>query len=104
MERESISLEKGVAWPEPFTQNELAQSLWRRGRLIDPVKENPKTKMLKKYTKYVATAFAVASLSTFMIGCGGEVDDGGDSGTPAPTDGAGDPEDTNNAAPPPTGG
>ena len=27
--------------------------------------------MLKKYTKYVATAFAVASLSTFMIGCGG---------------------------------
>ena len=28
--------------------------------------------MLKKYTKYVATAFAVASLSTFMIGCGGD--------------------------------
>ena len=28
--------------------------------------------MLKKYTKYAATAFAVASLSTFMIGCGGE--------------------------------
>ena len=26
--------------------------------------------MLKKYTKYAATAFAVASLSTFMIGCG----------------------------------
>ena len=26
--------------------------------------------MLRKYTKYAATAFAVASLSTFMIGCG----------------------------------
>jgi hypothetical protein len=46
--------------------------LWWRGRLIDPVKENPNNKMLKKYTKYVATAFAVASLSTFMIGCGGD--------------------------------
>ena len=32
--------------------------------------------MLKKYTKYVATAFAVASLSTFMIGCGAEEDAG----------------------------
>ena len=51
--------------------------LWWRGRLIDPVKENLNTKMLKKYTKYVATAFAVASLSTFIIGCGGE-DDGGE--------------------------
>ena len=30
--------------------------------------------MLKKYTKYVATAFAVASLSTFMIGCEAEED------------------------------
>jgi hypothetical protein len=30
--------------------------------------------MLEKYTKYVATAFAVASLSTFMIGCGAEED------------------------------
>ena len=78
--------------------------LWRRGRLIDPVKENLNTKMLKKYTKYVATAFAVASLSTFMIGCGAEVDDGADTGTPAPEGGAGDPEDTNNAAPPPTEG
>jgi hypothetical protein len=28
--------------------------------------------MLKKYTKYVATAFAVASLSTFIIGCAEE--------------------------------
>ena len=46
--------------------------LWRRGRLIDPVKRILNTKMLKKYTKYVATAFAVASLSTFIIGCGGE--------------------------------
>ena len=44
--------------------------LWRRGRLIDPVKENLSTKMLKKYTKYAATALAVASLSTFIIGCG----------------------------------
>ena len=26
--------------------------------------------MLKKYTKYAATALAVASLSTFIIGCG----------------------------------
>jgi len=33
--------------------------------------------MLKKYTKYVATAFAVVSLSTFMIGCGEVEDDGG---------------------------
>lgn len=48
--------------------------LWRRGRLIDPVKENLNTKMLKKYTKYVATAFAVASLSTFIIGCGAAED------------------------------
>jgi hypothetical protein len=30
--------------------------------------------MLKKYTKYVATAFAVASLSTFIIGCGAAED------------------------------
>jgi len=104
LERESFSLEKGVAWPEPFQQNQLARSLRRRGRLIDPVKENLNTKMLKKYTKYVATAFAVASLSTFMIGCGAEVDDGADTGTPAPEDGAGDPDDTNNAAPPPTEG
>jgi len=28
--------------------------------------------MLKQYTKYAATAFAVASLSTFMIGCAEE--------------------------------
>jgi len=40
--------------------------------------------MLKKYTKYAATAFAVASLSTFMIGCGGG-DDG--SNDPAPPEG-----------------
>ena len=31
--------------------------------------------MLKKYTKYAATAFAVASLSTFMIGCADAVDE-----------------------------
>jgi hypothetical protein len=31
--------------------------------------------MLKKYTKYAATALAVASLSTFMIGCGETTDD-----------------------------
>ena len=74
--------------------------LWRRGRLIDPVKENPNTKMLKKYTKYVATAFAVASLSTFMIGCGAEEDDG----TGSPETPGGGTEDTNNAAPPPPGG
>ena len=78
LERESFSLEKGVAWPEPFQQNQFARSLRRRGRLIDPVKENLNTKMLKKYTKYVATAFAVASLSTFMIGCGGEATDESD--------------------------
>ena len=35
--------------------------------------------MLKKCTKYAATAFAVASLSTFMIGCGESTDE-----TPAP--------------------
>ena len=95
-------MEKCVAWPEFLLHNELAQSLRRRGRLIDPVKENPNTKMLKKYTKYVATAFAVASLSTFMIGCGAAEEDGGDTGTP---DGTGDEtEDTNNAAPPPPAG
>tara|TARA_B110000438_G_scaffold251191_1_gene255502 strand:- start:26 stop:223 length:198 start_codon:yes stop_codon:yes gene_type:complete len=33
--------------------------------------------MLKKYTKYAATAFAVASLSTFMIGCGGAAEEEG---------------------------
>jgi hypothetical protein len=63
----------------------VARSLRRRGRLIDPVKENPNNKMLKKYTKYAATAFAVASLSTFMIGCGGE----GETSTAPP---ASDPE------------
>ena len=39
--------------------------------------------MLKKYTKYVATAFAVASLSTFMIGCGAEEDAGEPAEDPA---------------------
>jgi len=68
-------LRKRVAWPDLFPQNLFARSLRRRGRLIDPDKENPNNKMLKKYTKYAATAFAVASLSTFMIGCGGEADD-----------------------------
>ncbi len=58
--------------------------------------------MLKKYTKYVATAFAVASLSTFMIGCGGEADDGGETTTGEETAEPGG--DTNNAAPPPEGG
>ena len=84
-ENTRLALEQGVyldrkkiAWPELNPQNKFAQSLRRRGRLIDPVKENPNKKMLKKYTKYVATAFAVASLSTFMIGCGGEADEGSD--------------------------
>jgi hypothetical protein len=95
-------MEKEVARPEPFPQNELAQSLRRRGRLIDPVKENPNTKMLKKYTKYVATAFAVASLSTFIIGCGAEEDDGG-AETPVPGEGTGD-EGTNSLADPSEGG
>ena len=103
LERESFSLEKWVAWPEPFQQNQFAQSLRRRGRLIDPVKEKLNTKMLKKYTKYVATAFAVASLSTFMIGCGAEVDDGADTGTTEEsTEEGGDTNDANN--PPPPGG
>jgi hypothetical protein len=31
--------------------------------------------MLKKYTKYAATALAVASLSTFIIGCGETTDE-----------------------------
>jgi len=88
---------KGVAYSEPLPQNEPAQSLRRRGRLIDPVKENQNTKMLKKYTKYVATAFAVASLSTFMIGCGGEGDTEEETGT-GTTEGAGE-TDTNNPAP-----
>ena len=94
-------MEKGVAWPEPFPQNPFAQSLRRRGRLIDPVKENPNTKMLKKYTKYVATAFAVASLSTFIIGCGAEGDTEEETGTGTPPEPG--TEDTNNAAPPPEG-
>jgi hypothetical protein len=47
--------------------------------------------MLKKYTKYVATAFAVASLSTFIIGCGGEADQQGDQNDMDPLEGA-DPE------------
>jgi len=46
--------------------------------------------MLKKYTKYAATAFAVASLSTFMIGCGGAADDG--SSDPPPAEGEGEDE------------
>ena len=92
---------KRVAWPEPFPQNPFARSLRRRGRLIDPVKENPNTKMLKKYTKYVATAFAVASLSTFMIGCTAEEDDGDDTGTPEEDTGD---EGTNSLADPTEGG
>jgi hypothetical protein len=68
----AVVYKKGVARIEPFPLNVRARSLRWRGRLIDPVKENPNNKMLKKYTKYVATAFAVASLSTFMIGCGGD--------------------------------
>ena len=53
--------------------------------------------MLKKYTKYVATAFAVASLSTFMIGCGG--DDATEEETGTGTPGEPGTEDTNNPAP-----
>ena len=78
-ENTRLALEQGVyldrkkiAWPELLPHNKYAQSLRRRGRLIDPVKETLNKIMLKKYTKYAATAFAVASLSTFMIGCGGD--------------------------------
>jgi hypothetical protein len=46
--------------------------------------------MLKKYTKYVATAFAVASLSTFMIGCGEAVEEGND---PPPMEAPEDPSE-----------
>ena len=59
--------------------------------------------MLKKYTKYVATAFAVASLSTFIIGCGAEE---GEEYTGPPIEGGGDEPDTegegttNDSAPP----
>ena len=56
--------------------------------------------MLKKYTKYVATAFAVASLSTFMIGCGDEGDTEEETGTGG-TDGGTGEGDTNNPAPAP---
>ena len=63
--------------------------LWRWERLIDSVKVNPNTKMLKKYTKYVATAFAVASLSIFIIGCGGEGDGGAEVPYEMPDDGDG---------------
>ena len=31
---------KKVAWPELLPQNKFAQSLRRRGRLIEPVKKN----------------------------------------------------------------
>jgi len=68
----AVVYKKGVARIESCRQNERARSLRRRGRLIDPVKENPNNKMLKKYTKYAATAVAVAFLSTFMIGCSEE--------------------------------
>ena len=56
--------------------------------------------MLKKYTKYVATAFAVASLSTFMIGCGGAAEEEGipvgeGAEEPAPPE---DPADLDKAA------
>ena len=60
--------------------------------------------MLKKYTKYVATAFAVASLSTFIIGCGGGEKE--EEYTGPPVEGGGDEPDTegegatNDAAPP----
>ena len=48
--------------------------------------------MLKKYTKYAATAFAVASLSTFMIGCGGAAEEGtGDEAPPAEEPEEGEP-------------
>jgi hypothetical protein len=40
-------------------------------------------KMLEKYTKYAATALAVASLSTFMIGCSSETETGSDYVPPA---------------------
>ena len=43
--------------------------------------------MLKKYTKYAATAFAVASLSTFMIGCGDAADDGSNDPPPEGNEG-----------------
>ena len=49
--------------------------------------------MLKKYTKYITTAFAVASLSTFIIGCGGEEDD-----TPTDTTTMPMPDGTNDPA------
>ena len=39
--------------------------------------------MLKKDTKYVATAFTVAALSTFIIGCGGAEEGTGDEAPPA---------------------
>ena len=77
--------------------------LWWRGRLIDPVKGIPNTKMLKKYTKYIATAFAVASLSTFIIGCGGEDDGGAEAPYEMPDDGnGGAPTNSSEDMPAPT--
>jgi hypothetical protein len=49
--------------------------------------------MLKKYTKYAATAFAVASLSTFMIGCGEAADDGSNDPPPEENEGEEIPEE-----------
>jgi len=60
--------------------------------------------MLKKYTKYAATALAVASLSTFIIGCGEaeeEVTGSETSGEmPAPPEGG--PGDSDAEMPEPT--
>jgi hypothetical protein len=58
--------------------------------------------MLKKYTKYAATAFAVASSSTFMIGCGEAKDTGPLEVIPEPTGPVGDEE--GGEAPPDKGG
>lgn len=84
-----FSQEKGLRGQNHSRKMNPLGRLWRWERLIDSIKVNPNTKMLKKYTKYVATAFAVASLSIIIIGCGGEGD--GDAEVPyeMPDDGDG---------------
>mgnify|MGYP004367403335 CR=1 FL=1 len=60
--------------------------------------------MLKKYTKYAATALAVASLSTFIIGCG-EVEEevtGSDTSGEMPEPPESGPADNNEEMPEPT--
>ena len=54
--------------------------------------------MLKKYTKYAVTAFAVASLSTFIIDCGADDEEPMPQGPADPQEGPTPGGDTNAAS------